>query len=132
MPEATQSADVLRAVQERSRFFEGRFAAGDARGLVEGYFVAEAEKPVASPPGGPPVRGHAALIEMFAGQIREVSGIRLETLELDTSGTLAFEFGRAHLQLRSGAEVKGRYAVQWRKGSDGWRVKTDFFAEGWV
>lgn len=123
---------VRHAIAERSRIFESDFAAGNAAALVENYFVSDADAPVASPPGGQPlVKGRAALVQMFQAQVRELKSIRLETVDISTSGSLAYELGRAHLQLHSGQEAKGRYAVLWCKTSAGWRAKTDFFAEGW-
>jgi ketosteroid isomerase-like protein len=125
-------AAVKQAIAERSRIFESDFAAGDAVALVEHYFVSDSDAPVASPPGGQPlVKGRAALINMFEAQVRELKSIRLETVDISASASLAYELGRAHLQLRSGQEAKGRYVVLWCKTSAGWRAKTDFFAEGW-
>jgi ketosteroid isomerase-like protein len=126
-----ETRSVTSAIRGRSRAFEAAFAAGDAEGLVDGYFVSDSEGPVASPPGTKPVRGRAAIVDMFKRQFVDAAAIRLETLSVDVSGSIAYEFGRAHLDLRSGVELKGRYAVLWRKGVRGWRVKTDFFAEGW-
>ena len=124
---------VSRAIAVRSREFEARFAAGDAAGLVRGYFVPDELMPMASPPGGqPPVKGHAGLIEMFTGQVRDVKTIRLETLHVDTGGDIAYELGLAHLQLRAGPTVMGRYTVLWKRVAEEWRAQIDFFAaDGW-
>jgi ketosteroid isomerase-like protein len=124
-------AEFKRALDERNRTFEAHFAAKDARGLVESYFVADDVGPVASPPGAKPSKGRAALIEMFSGQVRDVKSIRLETLDLEVSGDLGYEFGRGSLSLKAGPVVQGRYLVIWKRTREGWRAKLDFFAEGW-
>ena len=131
---SNELSDVKRSIAERSRFFEARFAASDAVGLVEGYFVPDAANPMASPPGGQqPVKGRAALIDMFAAQLRDASAIRLETLHVDAGGDIAFELGRAHLTLRGGQAVKGRYTVLWKRRDGEWRAHIDFFAaDGWL
>ena len=117
------------------RQFEERFAAGDARGLVEGYFAPDDLKPLASGPGGqPPVRGRAALIEMFQEQMKVFAGIQLETVDIVTSDTLAQVLGRARLKLRSGETAVGRYVVLFGKTDGlGWRARLDFFAaDAWT
>ena len=130
-----RSADdeVRRALAARNREFEARFAAHDAQGLVAAYFVGDAEQPMASPPGGvSPVRGRTALAQMFSAQFAAIRSIRLESLQVKAGGDIAFELGRAHLELNGGGSALGRYTVLWRKSDDGWRAKIDFFAaDGW-
>lgn len=125
---------VARAVDERSRFFEQAYCGGDAQSLVEGYFASDDHEPMALPPGGhPPVRGREALRALFAGMVVDVPSIRLETLALTASDVLASEVGRAFLTSADGTQTVGRYVVCWVNTDDGWRAKTDFFAEdGWV
>ncbi len=124
---------IAEAIAERNRVFESRFAASDARGLVESYFVEDAGGPMASPPGGMSlVRGRSALVALFTLQFKDARAIRLETIELNASDTIAHELGRAHSQLRSGDSAIGRYVVLWVRTSAGWRAKIDFFAgDGW-
>ena len=125
---------VKRSIAELNRDFETRFAAGDAESLVKGYFVDDAaESPMASPPGAvPPVRGQKALVALFKAQCREASAIRLETLEVAAGGEIAYEMGRAHLTLRTGPQVFGRYTVLWKHQHGTWRAQIDFFAaDGW-
>ncbi len=127
----TQTA--RQAIEEKSRLFEKFYAANDAAGLVEAYFVKDEDSPLASPPGGvAPVRGRTALVAMFTGMIPDAPAIRLETLEVNASNDTAFELGRAHLTLPDGTEVKGRYTVCWQQRAGDWRAKIDFFAaDGW-
>jgi ketosteroid isomerase-like protein len=134
MPNSSNEFDAVKlAIAARSRDFESRFGAGDAAGLVEGYFVPDVANPMASPPGGQrPLKGRAALVDLFTAQLRDASAIRLETEHLDATGDMAFELGRAHLTLRTGQEVKGRYTVLWKRWDGEWRAVIDFFAaDGW-
>lgn len=132
-PGRSPDDEVRRALDARNREFEARFAAHDAQGLVAAYFVGDPEQPMASPPGGvPPVRGRTALAAMFQDQFAAVRSIRLESLHVQIGGDVAFELGRAHLELSGGGNALGRYTVLWRKSDDGWRAKIDFFAtDGW-
>jgi len=128
------SASALReAIEQRSRLFEDAYRKADAKRLVESYFVDDADGPLASPPGGqPPMRGRAALIQMFAGMFAAVPEVRLSIVELVPQGDGAFELGRATLTTADGARAYGRYTVCWRTARDGLRAKIDFFAtDGW-
>lgn len=127
------AATVAQAIAERARFFERAYAAADAASLVDGYFATDDHGPMALPPGAtPPVRGRKALKQMFAGMIPEMPVIRLETVELVASDAVASETGRAFLTGKDGSQNIGRFVVCWIMTSEGWRAKTDFFAEdGW-
>lgn len=126
-------SDARAAIAERSRMFEDAYRAGDAARLVTSYFVGEADQPTAFPPGSAPIRGRDGLIAMFSGMIAGVPNIRLETLDVVASDTVAHEVGRAHLTTTEGASNTGRYTVCWINTADGWRAKYDFFAEdGWT
>ena len=126
--------DTIAAIAERTRLFTEAYRAADPVLLVASYFVEDEDGPVAYPPGGiPPVKGREALIAMFSEQMRDVSDIRLETLEVTASGGVASEVGRAHLTLAEGASATGRYVVCWIATAKGWRAKSDFFAiDGWL
>ena len=122
-------ADEIAALDRR---FEEQFAAGDARALVDNYFVTDDLKPTASGPGQPPVRGRTALAAMYQEQMKVFSSVRLETIDVETSDSLAHVIGRAHLGFRSGEKAIGRYTVLFRKTAAGWRAQVDFFAaDGW-
>ena len=133
MPTTKNLKSIKLVIDERSREFEARFAAGDAAGLVAGYFAPDSAHPMASPPGGQrPVEGHAALIAMFEAQSRDFRQIRLETLFVESGDAIAYEMGRAHLTLRTGPVVVGRYTVLWKNYNGEWRAQIDFFAaDGW-
>lgn len=130
---ANSLTDIEPAIAARSRAFEAWFAAQDAAGLVEGYYVPDLLDPAASAPGGQkPMTGKRALTAMFEAQMRDFAAIRLETVRIEAAGVMAFEMGRAHLTTHEGRNAVGRYCVLWRHIAGEWRAQIDFFAaDGW-
>jgi hypothetical protein len=128
------NAAVESAIDQRERALEACFAKHDAACLVNGFYVSDAQQPVASPPGGqPPVRGRAGLIKMFEGAMRDAQAVRLEHVQIIVEGKMASELGLSYVTLKSGKTVTGRFSVLWIHEPDGWRAKLDFFADdGWT
>lgn len=127
-----RNPEVEAAIAERTQVFVDAYAAGDAALLVSSYFVEDEDGPTAYPPGSQPVAGRAALIAMFSDQMQGAPRIRLETLQVTGSDSVASEVGRAHLTLADGTLATGRYVVCWIATAAGWRARTDFFAaDGW-
>ena len=123
---------VRRAIETRTRSFEDHFNARDAQALVNEYFVSDALGPTACPPGIAPVRGRSALVALYSAMMADVTTIRLELVELATSGDMAFELGRAFAEASDGSPMIGRYTVCWVKEGTEWRASIDFFAvDGW-
>jgi ketosteroid isomerase-like protein len=127
------ATDVEAAIDARERAFEACFAQHDAACVVNGFYVSDANKPIASPSGGhPPVRGRVELIKMFEGAFHDVRAIKLQRVEVIRRGDLADELGVSTVTLQSGQTTTGRFSVLWLREADGWRVKLDFFADdGW-
>jgi ketosteroid isomerase-like protein len=121
-------ASVRRAIRERSDLFEAFFAAGDAAGLVESYYV---EAPMLSAPDAPLVRGREAIRAVFETLIQTISTARLEQVEVGVSGDLAYEVGRCELTMKDASEAPPcRYLIAWRNTPAGWRAEVDCFAYG--
>jgi hypothetical protein len=131
---AEDQATVTAAIDARERAVEACFTKRDAECLVNGFYVSDANVPIASPPGGqPPVRGRAALIKMFEHVMQEARSVHLEHTEIFVHGKVATELGRSQVILASGKTVAGRFSVLWMREKDGWRAKLDFFADdGWM
>lgn len=121
--------EARQAIRARSDSFERFFAAADAAGLVGDYYVSE---PRMSAPDTPLLRGRKEIEGLFAEVMKTFSQCRLEQTEVMADQELAYELGRAFLEPRdpAGEAAECRYMIAWRKGSDGWRVETDFFAFG--
>jgi ketosteroid isomerase-like protein len=127
------ATDVEAAIDARERAFEACVAKHDAACVVNGFYVSDANEPIASPSGGhPPVRGRAELIKMFEASFKELRAIKLKRVQVIRRGDLAAELGLSTVTLQSGQTVNGRFSVLWLREADGWRVKLDFFADdGW-
>lgn len=122
-------SNVVDEIASRSRAFEAAFQAKDAATLVDAYFVADRHGPVAYSPERA-FRGREALLAMFTAQFAQFVEIQLETGDLAIADRLAQEIGRARLIRPDGTTTIGRYVVGWIPAPDGWRAKTDFFADG--
>lgn len=80
--------------------------------------------------GSPSLRGRAEISRMYRELFPTLVSFWSETLELRTSGDLAYELGTQHLTTRDTAfktlgikESTRKYLAVWIRGSDGvWRV----------
>lgn len=127
--EVSELAAVKRIVRERSDLFERHFAAGDARSLVEDYYV---ENPVMSAPDISMLRGKDSIRTLFEELMKTLASCRLKQVKVECSGDMAYEVSSAFLQPKDEAagEIECRYMIAWRKCDDTWRVESDFFAYG--
>lgn len=83
------------------------------------------------PPNHPDLRGRAA-IEAFLASFPPFSDYRLETLEIDGQGDLAYERGTNSMTLTppggAPAEWRSKYLVIYRRQADGsWKVSREIF-----
>lgn len=119
---------VKRIVRERSDLFEQHFSVGNARGLVDDYYV---DEPVMSAPDMSMLEGKDAITALFEELMKTMKACQLEQVKVECSGDLAYEVSSAFLQSKEGGdEIECRYMIAWRKCGDTWRVETDFFAYG--
>jgi uncharacterized protein (TIGR02246 family) len=104
--------------------FEDAARKGDLDRLASLY-TADA---IALPPDGAMVKGRDAIKQMW-GTIAQQMGlkdVRLNTLDLQTSGETAYEVGEAALTLANGnAAVK--YVVVWKRVDGQWRLHRDIW-----
>jgi len=89
------------------------------------------ENAIMVPPNHPDIRGRAA-IEAFLASFPPFSDYRLETLEIDGQGDLAYERGTNSMTLTppggAPAEWRSKYLVIYRKQADGsWKVSREIF-----
>ena len=83
------------------------------------------------PPNHPDIRGRAA-IEAFLASFPPFSDYRLETLEIEGQGDLAYERGTNSMTLTPPggrpAEWRSKYLVIYRRQADGsWKVSREIF-----
>ena len=89
------------------------------------------EDAIMVPPNHPDIRGRAA-IEAFLASFPPFSDYRLETLEIDGQGNLAYERGTNSMTLTppggAPAEWRSKYLVIYRRQADGsWKVSREIF-----
>lgn len=126
---AADLAAIKAAIRARSDNFERFFAAGDAAGLVNDYYV---DDPIMSASDLALLRGRDAIRGLFTDIMKGFSACRLKQVEVRADRDMAYEVSSAYLVPKdpSQAEIECRYVIVWRRGADGWRVETDFFAYG--
>jgi ketosteroid isomerase-like protein len=125
--------EVRAAINARNRLFEQNIVSGDADKLIDDYFVPDEWMPIGLAPHRPPVRGRDAIKADFARMGEGLSGLKIESLEVEVSQDMASEIGRVYLTDKQGATRVGRYTVLWLKTDKGWLAKMDFFApDAWT
>jgi len=114
--------DAILAEEER---FVTAYNHGDAAGLAALYTV----DGQVMPPNMEVVSGHAALQKLFQ-QFWDAGDavIKLETVEADGVGDLAYEVGRYTLSATTGKlNDQGKYIVVWKKVDGRWKLYRDIF-----
>jgi uncharacterized protein (TIGR02246 family) len=122
-------------VEQALRRLDGRFmkavAARDARGLVKAFYADDA---VLLPPNHPAVAGRTDIQAYFQGMLDAgVESIRLEAVQVEVSGPLAWVRGRYTLAIaRPGGSPlhdTGKSLVCYRRQRDGaWKAVADMFS----
>jgi ketosteroid isomerase-like protein len=118
------------AIEKTTAAFVAALAAGDAAAASAAY----ADDARLLPPESEVVRGRAA-IERFwrAGVDAGISGVELDSVELERRHAIAYEFGRYALRLHAGdgdAVVdRGSYVLVHERQDDGsWRRAVEMFS----
>jgi uncharacterized protein (TIGR02246 family) len=121
---AYDAASIRQAMDETNRGFEAAIRAGDAAGAARATYTREAR---ILPPGAPMVEGREAIAEFWAAVTRQlgVTGVALETVEVQPMGDGAYEIGRGTLTLGGGQQATVKYVVVWRQEDGRWRWHVD-------
>lgn len=108
-----------------NRLFTARVAAGDATGLAALY----TDDARLLPPGSEVTQGADNIVAYWQGAIdRGLSGVSLETIEVDNEGDTAIEIGHYHLTIADQAEAAmGKYLVVWKRIDDQWLIHRDIW-----
>ncbi len=125
-----RGGDLNRArVEKLGKSFADAFNRGDFPGVAAMY----AADAVAFPPESDVVKGRPAIEAMWKG-VRDmgIATVAFEVVDVQSSGTLIVETGRANLQVGgAGAApttVTVKYVVVWRKQKDGsWKITHDIW-----
>ena len=120
--------NIRDAIASAIETFGGAFGRGDAA-AVAAWYTADA---TLLPPGNPLLKGRDAIQAFWQGAMSTgVREAKLETLEVETRGDLAYEVGRFEMGVQppggERAEMAGKYVVVWKREGDGWRMHVDIW-----
>jgi uncharacterized protein (TIGR02246 family) len=123
-------AAVRQAIEQTDRQWEQAFNRGDAAGVASLY----TENGSLLPPNAEIAQGREAIQQSIQGFIDAgLKNIAFTTVDVGTSGDLAYEIGRYSLDIQPpGSEQtvtdRGKYVIVARRQSDGsWKLVTDIF-----
>lgn len=118
-------ADIEAANKELSR----AFGSGDTAAMAALY----TENATVLPPNSPMIRGRRAIEEFWKGAMAMgVQSIQLTTLDVESSGDLAYEIGNATLEIRpqggNPSTDTVKYVVAWKRQPDNsWKLAADIW-----
>jgi len=118
-------AQARAGIEEGNRRFMEALSGGDAAGVAAQY-TTDARL---LPPNAEAVEGPEAIREFWAGVIGSgVTGVDLETVEVDASDGWAWEVGRLEIRGADDQVVeRGSYAVRWELQDGTWKLDRDIW-----
>jgi ketosteroid isomerase-like protein len=127
--QAAPVSEDIRRIKSFDDFYARKFAEGDLRGLVEGFYAEEA---TLMSPGAPAAQGHDAIAGML-GALAAAGGkdLLLRTETVDVSGDMAYSTGTYSLTIApaNAEEIRdeGKFLVVFRRRDGDWRAVADMF-----
>ena len=120
--------NIRDAIASAIQTFGDAFGRGDAA-AVAAWYTGDA---TLLPPGSPMTKGRDAIRDFWQGAMSTgVTEARLESVEVESRGDLAYEVGRFEMAMQppggERAEVRGKYVVVWKREGDGWRMHVDIW-----
>ena len=104
------------------KIFMARYREGDAPGLAALY----TRDGQILPPNTGVVKGAANLKKLFQGFWKEgATVIKLDTVEVERAGDMAYEVGKYALSGKAGKIDHGKYIVVWKKVNGRWKLHRD-------
>ena len=124
MPKPTTSG-VRNAIAAANEEFVAAFERRDAAGIAALY----GEDAQVLPPNNESVSGKQAIETFWQGVMSMgIKSAKLETVDLDDGGDLAFEVGKYTLQGEGRQEVDtGKYVVVWKQEAGQWKLHRDIW-----
>jgi ketosteroid isomerase-like protein len=120
----SKSNGVKRAILATEKVFMAKYDSGDAAGLVALY----TRDGQIMPPNSGVVKGATNLKKLFKSFWDEgATVIKLDTVEVEGSGDLAYEVGKYALSGEKGKIDHGKYIVVWKKVGGQWKLHRDIF-----
>ena len=120
-----KSKEIHEAILATEKRFVAAYNRGDAPGLAALY----THDGQIMPPNAELVAGPLALEDLFRSFWHEGDTvIKLETVEAEGSGDIAYEVGRYTLSGKTGRVTdQGKYIVVWKKVDGEWKLYRDIF-----
>jgi uncharacterized protein (TIGR02246 family) len=119
-----RSDQTREAIESRNREFVAAFTRGDAE-AVAGLYTEEGKL---LPPGAADAEGRPAIAAFWKGAIDAgLKVLALETVEVESSGDLAYEVGTVKLTSGDGQVSQDRYLVVWKRENGEWRLHRDIW-----
>jgi uncharacterized protein (TIGR02246 family) len=120
--------DVRSLIASENQKFMDAFSGLDAAGVAALY----TEDTKLLPPGFPMMTGKEAVQSFWQGAMNSgIKEAKLETVELESQGNLAFEIGRFTLTVQlQGSEtttMTGKYVVVWKNQDGDWKLHVDIW-----
>ena len=116
-------------IESANREIGKAFSSGDIAALAAFY----TEDAVVLPPNSQMIRGRKAIEEFWKGAVgMGVRSIQLSTIDVQSSGDLAYEIGNATMQIQpqggSASRETVKYVVVWKRQPDNsWKLAADIW-----
>ncbi len=122
----TPSNDVVDAISANNRDFEKAFEALNAEGLAAVY----TSNGMLMPPNSPIIEGRANMMAFWQSMIdMGITGVELDTVELDKVGDSVNEVGKFKLKTADGSIAdNGKFIVVWKQEGGKWLWHHDIFS----
>jgi uncharacterized protein (TIGR02246 family) len=121
---AARADSVRDAIEAGNRAFVAAFLRGDAKAVSQLY--SEDARVIA--PGAPAASGRDAIAAFWQKSIDSgVKDVRLDTLDVASSGDLASETGEVLLVAKDGSQSQARYVVVWKRVAGRWLLYRDIW-----
>ena len=117
--------DIRNEIEAANKQLVAAFKRGDAS-AVASHYTPEGQL---LPSSSDFVRGTEAIRAFWQGALDQgITGLTLETLEVEALGDSAVEIGRYQLFAAAGALADtGKYIVVWKNGKGGWKLHRDIW-----
>jgi ketosteroid isomerase-like protein len=118
--------DAARQIQGMVADFIRYANGGDAKSLTDAFYADDAQL---LPPNAAPINGKASIMQFWKAFLAEgATDIGLETVQVSSSGDLAYEVGKYKAAI-AGNRQEGKYVVIYRRQQNGrYQAIVDMFS----
>lgn len=118
------SSQISEGISKTNEAFMSALANGDAEGVAAQY----TDDAQLLPPNADLVIGKQEIQKVMQGFIDSgVTGLNLESTEINGIGEMAFEVGKYTLSVNEQVVDNGKYIVIWKKDGEQWKLHRDIF-----